>query len=120
MSTNEPTQAISRDTAEHYTWGKNCDAWFFLKRDDIHVIQERMPPGAAEKMHYHQKSRQLFYVLSGQLTMKLESRSVQIPAGQAIAIEPPTPHQALNETNAPVEFLVISFPPSHNDRINLE
>lgn len=120
MSAEKTPQPISTASAEHYTWGQNCDAWYFLKRDDIHIIQERMPPGAAEAMHYHWKSRQLFYVLSGELTMKLESATLQIPRGQAIAIEPNSPHQASNETNSPVEFLVISCPPSHTDRINLD
>lgn len=120
MSVEKPPQPISTATAEHYTWGPNCDAWFFLKRDDIHIIQERMPPGAAEVMHYHRKSRQLFYVLSGELTMKLESATIQLPASQAISIEPNTPHLALNDSHTPVEFLVISCPPSHTDRINID
>src|ERR1700752_4279241 len=79
---------ISTQTAEHYAWGDGCDAWFFLKNGSVHVIQERMPARTAEVMHYHRYSRQLFYVLRGELTMRSESNSVVIPAGHAVGIEP--------------------------------
>jgi len=42
---------ISAKNAEHYTWGGKCDGCFVLKGDDIHVIQERMPPGSAEEKY---------------------------------------------------------------------
>lgn len=109
---------ISKANAEHYTWGGNCDGWFLLKSDDVHVIQERMPPGASEVAHFHRKSRQLFYVLRGELTMKFESTETKIAAGQSLVIEPLTVHQAANESGEDVEFLVISCPPSHGDRFS--
>lgn len=111
-------QLISTHTAEHYTWGGNCDGWFLLKAEDLHVIHERMLPGTGELMHYHRKSRQLFYVLRGQLTMRMHSESIAISAGHALVIDPPIPHQARNESAEQVEFLVISAPPSHGDRFN--
>src|SRR6266567_8696452 len=102
---------ISKQNAEHYTWGDNCDGWFLLKRDDIHVIQERMPAGSAEVAHYHRRSRQLFYVLRGELTMRFDSVATKIAAGQSLVIEPLAVHQAVNESVEDVEFLVVSFPP---------
>ncbi len=107
---------ISTDNAEHYTWGESCDGWFLLKSDAQHVIQERMPPGTSEKMHHHQRAYQLFYVLRGELVMRFESGSQTIDSGQCISIPPGTRHQARNESNGDVEFLVISCPPSHGDR----
>ena len=71
------------------------------------VIQERMPPGAREVMHCHRESKQLFYVLGSVLTMRTELKSVTIPVGQAVVVEPPTPHQASNESRKPVDFLVV-------------
>lgn len=109
---------ISKQNAEHYTWGDNCDGWFLLKRDDVHVIQERMPAGASEVAHYHRWSRQLFYVLRGELTMRFESASTKIAAGHSLVIEPLAVHQAVNESSDDVEFLVVSTPPSHGDREN--
>jgi len=113
-------QTISKDTAEHYNWGECCDGWFLLKQEALHVIQERMPRGTAEVMHLHRRSRQLFYVLRGELTMSNPSKSVTIRAGEAVAIEPNIQHRASNESDDDVEFLVISCPPSHEDRFDCE
>jgi mannose-6-phosphate isomerase-like protein (cupin superfamily) len=113
-------RTISTETAEHYTWGGTCDGWFLLKGETVHVIQERMPPGAAEVMHCHRKSRQLFYVLRGTLTMANATSSARVPAGQVVVIEPNVQHRATNESAEDAEFLVISCPPSHGDRFNCE
>jgi mannose-6-phosphate isomerase-like protein (cupin superfamily) len=117
MTEQHSLQLISTDTAEHYIWGERCDGWFFLKSADVQVIQESMPAGTSEVKHYHRKSRQLFYVLRGQLTMQTGS-AVRIPAGHAVVVEPMVAHQARNESPEPVEFLVISCPPSHGDRFD--
>jgi mannose-6-phosphate isomerase-like protein (cupin superfamily) len=107
---------LSKDNAEHYTWGGDCDGWFLLKSDDVDVIQERMPAGAAEVAHFHRRSKQLFYVLRGELTMKFETSEAKIAEGESLIIEPNTVHQAANESGGDVEFLVVSCPPSHGDR----
>ena len=60
------TAAIAIDSAEHYVWGGVCDGWHLLKRDDLSVIRERVPAGAAETPHRHARSRQFFYVLEGE------------------------------------------------------
>jgi mannose-6-phosphate isomerase-like protein (cupin superfamily) len=113
-------KTISKANAEHYTWGANCDGWFLHKGDEFHVIQERMPAGSSEVAHFHRRSRQLFYVLRGELTMRFESSSTKIAAGQSLVIEPLAVHQAVNESSDNVEFLVVSVPPSHGDRENEE
>jgi len=118
MIEQHPLSLISITTAEHYIWGEQCDGWFLLKSDNFHVIQESMPPGATEVRHYHRKSRQLFYVLRGELTMQTGSSPVRIPAGHAVVVEPAAEHQARNESREPVEFLVVSCPPSHGDRFD--
>ena len=108
---------ISRETAEHYTWGDRCDGWHLLRRPDLSIIHERMPPGTAEVRHYHVKSRQFFFVLAGVLTMEIEGRREVLAAQQALEIAPGAPHQARNESAGAVEFLVVSMPPSHGDRV---
>jgi quercetin dioxygenase-like cupin family protein len=111
---------ISIKNAEHYTWGNHCDGWFLLKSENLHAILERMPAHSAEVMHYHRKSLQMFYVLRGELTMRTEKGTISLTAGHAAVIEPPTPHQARNDSEEDAEFLVISSPPSHGDRFNCE
>lgn len=111
-------KALSKDMAEHYRWGDGCDGWFLLKRDGVHVIEERMPPGAAEQRHRHERALQLFYVLEGELTMRFEHEDVKIAARQSLEIVPGILHQARNDSSEDVSFLVVSVPPSHGDRVN--
>jgi mannose-6-phosphate isomerase-like protein (cupin superfamily) len=108
---------VSRENAEHYHWGEACDGWHLLRSEQLSVIEERMPPGTREQRHFHTRSRQFFYVLAGELTIELAGEHHVLIAGQGLEIPPHMPHQALNQSNEEIRFLVISQPPSHGDRI---
>ena len=110
---------ISIENAEHYIWGRNCDGWHLLKRDDMSVIQERVPAGGSEVMHYHERARQFFYVLEGEGTMSFEDHEVILQKGQGLEVAPLTKHQFKNNSQAEVHFLVISVPSTRGDRVNL-
>lgn len=110
--------SISIENAEHYMWGKVCDGWHLLKHDDMSVIQERVPAGGAEVMHYHTTARQFFYILEGEGTMVFEDREVLLHQGNGIEIAPTLKHQFTNRSAADVHFLVISVPSTRGDRIN--
>lgn len=110
---------ISKRNAEHYVWGGDCDGWHLVKQPGLSVIHERMPPGRAEVAHHHADARQLFFVLEGELTMAIDGREVHIAKGEALEIAPGQRHQALNRSPGPVEFLVISQPPTRGDRIEI-
>lgn len=110
---------VSTENTEHYTWGEVCDGWHLLKRDEVSVIQERVPAGRAEVMHYHTRARQFFYILEGQGTIVFEEGTVVLEKGQGIEIAPEQKHQFINQSNADVQFLLISVPPAHGDRVHL-
>lgn len=110
---------VSVENAERYIWGEICDGWHLLKRDDMSVIQERVPPGGAEVMHYHNVARQFFYILEGEGSMIFEDHEVVLSAGQGLEIPPQLKHQFKNQSNADVHFLVISIPTTKGDRINI-
>jgi mannose-6-phosphate isomerase-like protein (cupin superfamily) len=109
---------VSIENAEHYIWGDICDGWHLLKRDDMSVIQERVPAGGTEVMHYHGRARQFFYILDGEGTMALEGQVIVLKKGQGIEISPEVEHQFRNQSNADVHFLVLSVPSTRGDRIN--
>lgn len=113
-------ELISMSNAEHYLWGTNCDGWHLLKQDDLSIIQERVPQGSKEIMHYHEKSRQFFYILEGEGQMTIEDEMVKLTKGQGLEIAPRVKHRFENNSDADVVFLVISAPKSHGDRINIE
>ena len=110
---------ISIENAEHYIWGEVCDGWRLLKRDDMSVIQERVPSGAAEVMHYHNSARQFFFILEGEGMMIFEDHEVVLKKSQGIEISPQVQHQFKNQSDADVHFLVISVPYTRGDRINV-
>jgi mannose-6-phosphate isomerase-like protein (cupin superfamily) len=107
---------VSPASAEHYTWGKVCDGWHLVRGTNLSVIEERMPPGVQEQRHFHARARQFFYVLDGELTMELGGAHHSLTAGFGLEISPGEPHQALNNSQKEVRFLVISQPASHGDR----
>jgi quercetin dioxygenase-like cupin family protein len=84
------------------------------------IIEERMPPKTTEKRHFHSKARQFFYVLAGQLTMEMDGELYCVPAMSGIEINPGARHQARNDSNDDVRFLVISSPTARADRTDLE
>ncbi len=113
---NRPT---SVDIAEHYRWAGSCDGWHLLKRDDLSVIQERVPAGKYEQMHFHGNSRQFFYVLKGIATLVIKENTVILREREGMEVPPKVPHQLRNDSSEDLEFLVISAPKSHGDRVNL-
>jgi mannose-6-phosphate isomerase-like protein (cupin superfamily) len=108
---------ISKETAEHYSWGAGCDGWRLVDQAGLSVIHERMPPGAAEAWHHHQMARQFFFVLLGTATMEVGGQRHTLCAQQGIEVAPGAPHRIRNESGADVEFLVISQPTTRGDRV---
>ncbi|WP_035346990.1 cupin domain-containing protein [Edaphobacter aggregans] len=113
-----PAKIISTANAEHYTWGDNCDGWYLVKTPELQIIEEGMPPGAAETPHHHVRARQFFYVLEGELTMEIEHHDFVVKAGEGIEIAPGQIHCAHNRGDKPLRIIVTSQPPSHGDRVD--
>jgi mannose-6-phosphate isomerase-like protein (cupin superfamily) len=109
---------VSIQNAEHYIWGEICDGWHLLKRDDMSIIQERVPAGGAEIMHYHDSARQFFYVLEGEGMLVFEDHRLLLHRGDGIEIPPQVKHQFWNQSNSDVYFLVISVPTARGDRVD--
>ncbi len=102
--------------AEHYIWGENCDGWHLVSSESLSVIQERMPPGRSEKMHFHKFAEQFFYILTGIATIEVNGKIFTLKQNQGFHIPPNTKHQLRNEQNVDLIFTVTSTPPSHGDR----
>jgi mannose-6-phosphate isomerase-like protein (cupin superfamily) len=109
---------ISRENAEHYRWGVDCDGWFLVRDKSLSVIEEFMPPGSAEVRHHHEHAQQFFYILDGEVLMEVDGENHLLAAGTGMHIMPGTRHQIRNPSSSPVRFLVISQPSSRGDRID--
>jgi mannose-6-phosphate isomerase-like protein (cupin superfamily) len=114
---SETPRVIHRGNAPHYTWGERCDGWHLVRRAELSVIAEEMPPGTAEVEHHHAVARQFFYVCAGETVMKVEGHEFALAAGDGIEIAPGWRHQIFNRSDRPARFIVVSHPPSHGDRV---
>ncbi len=108
---------ISKTNSEAYSWGEKCKGWHLVNTNDLSVIEELMPPGTQETNHKHSKSQQFFYILKGKATFVIEGTPYTINENCGIHIKPNTLHQIKNRTNEDLEFIVISQPHSHGDKI---
>ncbi|ASJ56951.1 cupin [Brevibacillus formosus] len=111
---------ISKENAEHYHWGAQCDGWHLVKGQELSVIHERMPGNTAEVRHYHERSRQFFFVLSGQAMLEVDGVRHVINRQEGVEVSPGVKHQMKNEGAEDVEFLVISQPTTRGDRIQAD
>lgn len=107
----------SRKNSEHYNWGNNCSGWHLVKSENLSVIEELMPANTSEQIHYHNFSEQYFHILNGTATFEIEKEIIEVNKGEGIHIYPQVVHQIKNQTNENLEFLVISQPHSHGDKI---
>ena len=108
---------IDKNSAEHYNWG---DGWHLVKSPTLSVIQERVPPGRQEMSHYHNKSEQFFFILSGTATLILDGVEIELQPQQAQFVPSGAIHQLNNMYTEDLIFTVTSSPPSHGDRVVIE
>jgi len=108
---------IDRTTAEHYVWNGSCDGWKLLSQGDLSVIEERMPAGVQDHIHKHVRTTQIFYILSGELQVEIEGKTV---VAQAVQIPRNAAHFLANVTQADAFYLSIASPSILDDREEVE
>lgn len=109
----------SKNNSEHYNWGNGCDSWILKDSPNLSVKQERMPAGTTEKLHFHEAAEQVFYILEGEAVLHINNQEFPVKAGESISVQPQSEHFISNQSQKAVEFLVISSPSTHNDRIEI-
>ena len=113
------SNVVGTKNSGHYQWGDGCDGWHLVRQDGLSVIQERVPPGKSERLHYHKKLRQFFFLLDGTATLVVGGKPHILKAREGIEIPPMTPHQLRNDFHLDLVFLVVSAPESYGDREDL-
>src|SRR5258708_13357112 len=61
--------------------------------------------GTATQEHYHPKSEEIYYILSGTGRMKLDGELREVGPLHAIAIPPAAPHKLSNPPQTPIPLL---------------
>jgi mannose-6-phosphate isomerase-like protein (cupin superfamily) len=104
----------------HYKWGNNCDGWNFVNKAELSIKQECMPSKTAEVLHFHEYAEQFFYVLKGCATFLIENETVTVTAEKGLTIMAGNKHKIMNNGDHDLEFILISYPSTSNDRKDCE
>ena len=84
------------------------------------LAQATVPPGASTEAHYHRASEEIYLFTAGAGRMKLGDDEAAVRAGDCVVIAPGTPHQLVNDGDAPLVLLCCCAPPySHEDTVIL-
>lgn len=110
---------ISKDNAPFHTWGDKCGAWTLVQSESTLVKEERMPPATSERLHYHVKTEQFFYILEGRASFFLEDREILLLQGDGIKVPLGQPHKIVNRSLEELRFLVVSFHWEEGDRVDM-
>ena len=110
------TMKLSKQNTKHYFWGEKCSGWHLVQSQDLHIIEELMPPNTSETKHYHHFAQQFFYILKGIATFEIEDKTYEINEREGVHILPNIRHQIKNLTDQNLDFLVISQPTTRGDK----
>jgi len=85
------------------------------------LAEARLPVGASTTPHYHAKTEEIYYLLSGQGLMCVGKEMRRVGPGDAIAIPPGTAHQITNVGSEVLKFLCCCAPGyEHEDTVLLD
>lgn len=76
-----------------------------------------MPARTSEVKHYHEKSRQFFFIISGKAMIEVKGEKFILTEHEGIEIPPKTLHKISNDYDEDLHFIVVSQPKSHGDRV---
>jgi mannose-6-phosphate isomerase-like protein (cupin superfamily) len=86
--------AVSDDTADT----------FFLSQTEV------APGFPGPPLHVHERIHDMFYVLDGTLTFRVEDDEIEAGPGTFVCVQPGTPHTFSNRSDEPVRFLNFNTP----------
>lgn len=82
------------------------------------LAEATLSPGQKTARHFHARSEEIYFVLSGRGCMTVGEQTRQVRSGDAIAIEAGAPHCIENDGDVELRFLCCCAPAySHDDTI---
>jgi mannose-6-phosphate isomerase-like protein (cupin superfamily) len=75
------------------------------------LMESTVPPrGAGAPLHYHGRAEEGFYVLDGELSMRIGEQLLRVQAGSFVLVPRGVLHAFDNAADAPARYLVIWSP----------
>jgi mannose-6-phosphate isomerase-like protein (cupin superfamily) len=85
------------------------------------LAEATVPPGGSTDEHYHVRSEELYYFLSGHGRMRVENEVREVRPGHCVVIPPGARHKLFNDGDEPLVLLCCCAPMySHEDTIITE
>jgi len=79
------------------------------------LAEARVPPGATTTPHYHARTEEIYYLLSGTADMTIGEETQSVGPGDAIAIPPGQVHTITNTGKEMLTFLCCCAPGYEHD-----
>lgn len=79
----------------------------------------RLTPGQASTLHRHRDSHELYVVLEGTGRLRVEDEVLTLEPLSAVLVEPGTPRQPFNDTDADQLWLVVAAPPEPSNTLEM-
>jgi mannose-6-phosphate isomerase-like protein (cupin superfamily) len=85
------------------------------------LAEARVAPGQTTTPHYHPRTEEIYYILSGEGQMRIGDEARRVGPGDAIAIPPGERHQITNTGREMLKFLCCCAPGyEHDDTVLVE
>jgi len=85
------------------------------------LAEATLPVGGCTTRHYHPRTEEIYFILSGQGEMEIAGDKSGVGPGDAIGIPPGAAHQITNTGTEPLKFLCCCAPGyEHEDTVLLE
>ena len=85
------------------------------------LAEARVAPGQTTTPHYHSRTEEIYYILSGEGSMRIGDEIRLVGPGDAIAIPPGMTHQITNNGGETLKFLCCCAPGyEHEDTVLVE
>jgi mannose-6-phosphate isomerase-like protein (cupin superfamily) len=84
------------------------------------LAEARLAPGAATTPHRHIQTEEIYYILAGHGSMRVNTVTAAVGPGDAIAIPPGASHQITNLGPVTLRFLCCCAPPYEDQDTVLE
>ena len=82
-----------------------------LGAEQVAITHRLMPPGSGGKGgygHRHKTQEEIYFVISGKLTFKLDDEVVEVPGGSAVRVAPAVVRSVHNESDEDAEMVICS------------
>ena len=101
------------------SWGFKRAILGFDQYKQVEVVEVIMEKGQRTKKHYHSRVTEIFYIVSGTITARINDDAVTLSSGDLLVVPPNKKHQIIAGEDG-AKIIAIKTPGDEEDRIFVE